>query len=135
MTEQEQLQLERKAAQESAVAFRWMRLNPTFHPCDANAGLMGAWLKENNLEFTEDNLTRAATALEGRLVRAGTTPVAAPPLPEKPTLNDIAGDPPSYFPRLEVPSDIARIHHERLKKLRQGPHGGALKRRIDAIQQ
>jgi hypothetical protein len=132
MTEQEKLQLERKAAQESAVAFRWMRLNPAYHPCDANAGLMGAWLKENNLEFNENNLTRAATALEGKLVCAGAIgePVAPPP---GPTLDSVAPWPMRSV-RLETPSDIKRISGELLQDLRRGPHGEALKRRLQAIQ-
>ncbi len=110
-------------AEGARIVYEWMRKNMRrFEPCTANSELIGAWLNRNNLSLTEENLDRAAEAIGERLARA---PVSV--------ANDVAPIPP-YFPKLEVPSDIHRVSPERLKELRQGPHGEALKRRITALQ-
>jgi len=129
MTEAEKAAIDR--AEGARIAYEWMRKNiRRFEPCEANSNLVGEWLKKNNLPLTEENLDRAAEAIGDRLAQA----LVAPSEPTTPTLNGVAPIP-SYFPRLEVPSDIHRISPERLRELRRGPHGESLKRRIDALQQ
>jgi len=121
-------------AEGSRIAYEWMRKNiRRFEPCEANSKLIGEWLEKNNLSLSDQNLDRAAEAIGDQLARAASVP-ATPAPPAEPTLNSVAPVP-AYFPRLEIPSDIARIHHEKLKGLRQGPHGEGLKRRINALQQ
>ena len=120
-------------AEGARIAHEWMRENiRRFEPCTANSNLIGEWLKRNNLPMSKENLDKAADAIGHQLARAVGEPVAS--VSATPTINDVAPIP-AYFPRLEVPSDIHRISPERLKELRQGPHGEALKRRITALQQ
>jgi len=117
-------------AEGARIVYEWMRRNMRrFEPCEANSKLIGEWLKQNSLPLSEENLDRAAEAIGDRLARAPVSVAST-----EPTLNDVAPIP-SYFPKLEVPGDIHRISSERLKELRQGPHGEALKRRINALQQ
>ncbi len=127
-----EMQLVVARAEGARIAHEWARKNiRRFEPCEANSKLIGEWLEKNNLPLSEENLDKAADAIGDRLARATGGPVAPPP---GQMLNDVAPIP-TYFPRLEVPADIHRISGERLKELRRGPHGEALKRRIDALQQ
>lgn len=132
MTEQEKLQQEIARAEGARIVYEWMRKNiRLYEPCEANAQLIGEWLKKNNFPLSEENLDKAAEAIGDRLARAIGEPVA---VSAGPTLNSVAPVP-AFFPKLEIPSDIHGISPERLKELRRGPHGEALKRRIDALQQ
>jgi hypothetical protein len=129
-----EMQLVVARAEGARIAHEWARKNiRRFEPCEANSKLIGEWLRKNNLPLSEENLDKAADAIGHRLARATGEP-AATSEPATPTLNSVAPVP-AYFPRLEVPADIHRISGERLKELRRGPYGEALKRRIDAIQQ
>ncbi len=120
-------------AEGARIAHEWMRRNiRRFEPCTANSKLISEWLQKNNLPLSEENLDKAADAIGDNLARAVGEPVAS--VSATPALNSVAPVP-AYFPQLEVPSDIHRISSERLKELRRGPHGEALKRRIDALQQ
>jgi hypothetical protein len=119
-------------AEGARIAHEWARKNiRRFEPCDANSKLIGEWLQQNHLPLSEENLDKAADAIGHQLAHAVGEPVASVVAP---TLNSVAPIP-SYFPRLEIPSDIHRINSERLKELRRGPHGDALKRRITALQE
>jgi hypothetical protein len=127
-----EMQLVVARAEGARIAHEWARKNiRRFEPCAANSKLIGEWLRKNNLSLSEENLDKAADAIGHQLARATGEPVAPPP---GPTLDSVAPWP-SGLARLEVPSDINKIHHEKLKELRRGPHGDALKRRIDALQQ
>jgi len=99
-----------------------------FEPCTANSELIGEWLNKNHLPLSEENLDRAAEAIGDRLARAPVSVAST-----EPTLDSVAPWPVRSV-KLEVSSDIQRISGERLKELRQGPHGEALKRRITALQ-
>jgi hypothetical protein len=124
-----EMQLVVARAEGARIAHEWARRNiRRFEPCEANSKLIGEWLKQNNLLLSEENLDRAAEAIGDRLARAPVSVASTEPTP-----NDVAPVP-AYFPRLEVPGDIHRISPERLKQLRQGPHGENLKRRITALQ-
>ena len=125
-----EMQLVVARAEGARIAHEWARKNiRRFEPCEANSKLIGEWLKQNNLPLSEENLDRAAEAIGDRLARAPVSVAST-----EPALNDVAPVP-AYFPRLEVPGDIHRISPERLKQLRQGPHGENLKRQITALQQ
>jgi len=122
-------------AEGARIAHEWMRKNiRRFEPCQANSQLIGEWLKRNNLPLSEEHLDKAAEAIGHQLARAVGEPVT-PPLaePAAPTLDDVAPWP-SGLAKLETPSDIKRISGERLQDLRRGPHGEALKRRLQAVQ-
>jgi hypothetical protein len=119
-------------AEGARIAHEWARKNiRRFEPCQANSQLIGEWLQKNNLLLSEENLDKAADAIGDRLARATGEPVAPP---AGPTLDSVAPWPMRSV-RLETPSDIKRISGERLQDLRRrGPHGEALKRRLQAIQ-
>jgi hypothetical protein len=126
-----EMQLVVARAEGARIAHEWARKNiRRFEPCEANSKLIGEWLQQNHLPLSEENLDKAAEAIGDRLARAAGEPVALPP---GPTLDSVAPWP-SGLARLEVPSDINKIHHEKLKELRRGPHGEALKHRINALQ-
>lgn len=137
MTEQEKWQLEIDEAREEAVAHRWMHKRMhDYHPCEANGRMIDEYLKSHNLSFTEEDLDRALVALGNRLAKpsvAVAPPTVAAP-PAEPTLDSVAPIP-TWFPPMSSRADIARIHHEKYKRLLYGPHSEAFKRRLDAIQQ
>lgn len=70
-------QLEEKARQDEiarenvrrdAIALKWMRGHlEDFNPCEANANMISAYISENDLDWTEDNLEIAFVALESQL--------------------------------------------------------------------
>lgn len=62
------------------IGQRWMADHShDFLPCDANSKIIGDWLKENNREFSYDNLELAFTATETRLAKPEAAPVVEVP--------------------------------------------------------
>ena len=56
------------ALNETAVALKWMRKHiHDYNPNTANSQLVDGWLKENNLEYTDDNLETAFQNLQSQL--------------------------------------------------------------------
>lgn len=81
---------ERQQAQEAIakaegqrIAYSFMKKHThDFNPCQANSDIIGKYLEENNLEFTEDNLEIALLAKEKELA-----PVIEPARPTPPADN------------------------------------------------
>jgi hypothetical protein len=77
---------DRERARQKAVSDEFkIRHQHDFNPCQANAGFIGAYIADNKLEWTTDNLELAFAATEPQLVPVQapvveeTTPVAANP--------------------------------------------------------
>lgn len=85
ITGYDELQEEREKARQARIAadqekesLKFMRSHvEDFHPCEANAKIIGKYLEDNNLEWTSDNLEVAFVAVESQLA-----PVPGKPVPE-----------------------------------------------------
>jgi hypothetical protein len=136
---------EQELARQEKVAFRFMRLHPDYHPCDANARLINEWLTAQGLSFTDDNLTMAAQALDGELAKQSakpTTPTAPAVLSEEELAEQerqafISSLPPLPKSWVQITtaqdvhdlsaSDYRRCYHA------ASPHGENFRKRVEAI--
>jgi hypothetical protein len=66
-TESQEARQARMKAEETRVARLWMAQHSDYYPCEANSRLLGAYLEENGMAWTIDNLEIAFAACEDRL--------------------------------------------------------------------
>lgn len=68
MTTEEQLQQARALAEEERIAYKFMRKHfHEYNPCQANANILSTWMKEQGLQFNEQNLEMAFVATQSSL--------------------------------------------------------------------
>jgi hypothetical protein len=103
LKQQQQLALDRENARQKEVAFEFMtRHVDDYNRCEANAKILSGYLKDNDLEWTVDNLELAFAATESQLAPRP-APVAAVPEPKP------ADNPPVEVPQAPAPVAVAAI--------------------------
>ena len=110
-----------------------------FNPCQANAAIITAYIKENNLAWTVDNLELAFAATEPQLAPKE-APIAAVPAPE-PSANPVVAvpkepvapaapaaaiQPTPVTPTLEVPAVPAPAANPQVPAARPGVNAGLI---------
>lgn len=84
--ELEEAAIETKNAREASISYAFMRNHlHDFNPCAANGQLLSDYLKDNNLEWTEDNLEEAFSKVENQLAPVVKPEPVAPNAPAEPT--------------------------------------------------
>lgn len=136
---------EQELARQEKVAFRFMRLHPDYHPCDANAKLLNEWMTANGLSFTDDNLTMAAQALEGQLVKQSgkpTTPTTTAVLSEEELAEqerqafiDSLPPLPKSWVQIRTAQDVHDLSANDYRRCYHAapPHGDNFRKRVEAI--
>jgi len=89
------------------------------------------YLKQYNLEFSEESLEKAFMALTKEGVRFTTASVAAP-VTAAPVEDALPGIP-DWFPKMETNADIRAIPREKFKELYFGKAGEKFKARLEAV--
>jgi hypothetical protein len=126
-----------RLAEEARTAFNWMRRHPEFEPCESNARLIGDWLAENKLPFSEDNLDKAATALGNRLAGGDAArgsfrgPVAVQATPPEP--EPLPPLPPHWTVKLDSVSDVRALSADDYRRLYHGKYGDLFRARVEEI--
>src|SRR4029077_11635200 len=84
-----QARVERARSLGQQISNTFMRQHPEFYPCDANAQVIGDYIKENNLAWTVENLEHAYEELKHKMApREGGAPPASEP--NAPSPEDVA---------------------------------------------
>jgi hypothetical protein len=103
LKDQQKLSIDRENARQKQVAYEWMtRHISDFTPCEANSKILSAYLKDNDLEWSVDNLELAFAATESQLAPKE-APVVAVPVPE------LVDNPPAVVPQEPAPVPAAAI--------------------------
>lgn len=112
--EQLRFQLEKAAVKEQHVTLKWMRKHiHDFVPNQANSLLLDGYLKDNNLEYSDDNLEVAFIALQPQLAEAtaaipvNTTlaqPAAVPAAPAAPVAPAVPAPAAASQPSVAAPA-------------------------------
>jgi hypothetical protein len=103
LKDQQKLTIDRENAHQKQVAYEWMtRHISDFTPCEANSKILSAYLKDNDLEWSVDNLELAFAATESQLAPKEASVVAVP-VPE------LVDNPPAAVPQEPAPVPAAAI--------------------------
>lgn len=132
--ERQRLQEATRLANEERTAYRWMRRHPEYAPCESNARLIHDWLTENKLEFTEENLDKAAAALGSRLATSSAHAGAAATVQVAPQEPDpLPPLPPHWTVKLDTVADVRALPAEEYRRLFHGKYGDLFRARVEEI--
>lgn len=113
LLDQQKAALDRENLRQKEVSLDWLMKHPEFNRCQANSQMIASYIKENDLEWTVDNLELAYTAVESQLTPKVVAEATPPVVDNPPTKVPVTPAPtvPAITPAVVAAKEIPVVAH------------------------